>query len=266
MKIINIIKNLKSFDKYYRVNNIKLNIYTEQFGDGTLIFNYKDHKIKFKKYKDENNNIELYLKTIDKNDNCIVITIDNNSNVGYISSINSIFGKCLAQKELNNNGITYIKISIELLKKYKSEFKINKIMLSDDALFYYNKNTKINLSKLNFLQYNESYYGRFGFVPSNENDKRNYISNQKILLKLKTKKINLIKILENYKYDINNSLKNKLLNKFDKYKNKKLTYWFNKISRKLSLENCNLLSFLIDEIFFELKLYPISNIFYEMIL
>lgn len=254
---------MKCFDNYYRKNNIKINI-TEQIGGGTLKFKYKDEEIKFKKYIDKDNDIDIYLHTLDNKENCIVITIINNSKIGYIKTINSNFGKCLNGNKLDNNGITYIKICIELLKKYKNEFKINKIILSDDAEFYCDKITTIKLSNLIFLQYGDSFYGRFGFIPDKKSDRGNYKSNKKKLNKIKTKDLNLKILLDNYKNKINNDLIIKLNKKYIKYLNKNIKRWFNKISRILSKENCNLLFYLVEIIFIELKLYPIDNILYTM--
>lgn len=260
--ILNIVKNLRHFDRYYRINNLNLEI--KQNGGGNLKFKYKNNIINFKRYVDKYNNIEIFLKTIDKKSNCIVITIDKKNKVGYISSINSKFGDCLKNKSLDNNGITFLKISIKLLKKYQNEFEIDKIELSDDALFYCDIKTKINLSKLNFLQYGESYYGRFGFTPVKIIDIKGYNLNKKIINKIKTKDINLTKILNEYKKEINRNLLIKINKKYIKYSNKKLIIWFNKISRILSENNCDLLSYLVDNLFLELKLYPIDNIFYEI--
>jgi hypothetical protein len=47
-----------------------------------------------------------------------------------------------------------------------------------------------------------------------------------------------------------------------KYLDKKITKWFNKISRILSGKNCDLLAYLVRKLFVELKLYPIDNMLY----
>lgn len=254
---------MECFDNYYRTNNIKVNI-KKHTGGGNLKFKYKGQEIKLKKYIDDDNDIEIYLKTIDKQDNCIVITIMNKSKIAYIKKINSNFGKCLKGNLLDNNGTTYIKICIELLKKYKEDFKINKILLSDDAEFYCDKLTSIKLSNLSFLQHRESFYGRFGFVPEKIIDKEYYELNKKILKDIKTKDMNLNLLLNDYKRKnkLHKILINKINNLYIKYKDKKFHKWFNKISRILSNENCDLLAYLVRKLFVELKLYPIDNILY----
>lgn len=262
--ITQIIKKLENFDIFFRLNRINIKI-KQIGGDDNFKFRYKDKIIKFKKYIDKEKNIEIYLKTIDKKNNCLVITIDYNSKIGYIKTINSVFGECLKGNRITNNGATYIKISIALLKKYKNNFKINKIILSDDALFYCDKQTIINMSMLNFLQHGDSYYGRFGFIPFKNIDKEGYKLNQNKIIKIKTKKINIKKLLDNYTKSIEANLIIKLNKKYIKYKDKLFQKWFNKISKILSFENCDLLSYLVERIFlFELKFYPITNMLYEM--
>ena len=255
--MINIIIKL---DKFLIKKNIKIN----QKGGGNLIIEYKGENINFKKYKDDKNNIEIYLRTLDKKDNCIFITIDNNSKLAYINTINSSLGNCINSKIIDNKGSEYIKLSIKLLKKYKDVFKINKILLSDDSLFYCDVNTKINLTKLNFLQYNQSFYGRYGFNPVDKYDKNNYIYNQNKLNKIKTKNLNINKILLDYKYKVDSDLIIKINRKYIKYRGKKIYKWFNKISRIVSDRDCSLLRYLVDKIFIELKLYQVDNIFYEL--
>jgi hypothetical protein len=255
----NIIKQLQLFDLYYRRNHFTIKFKKEQIGGGLSII-YKDEKIKFEKYFDEKNNLEIFLKTIDEKDNCIVITINNNSNEAYIAIINSQFGECLKTKDFNN-GKNYIQIAIQLLEKYHSKLKINKIFLSDDSELFCN-GTSLSLSKLSFLQYGDSFYVRFGFLPKDNTKKLQYLKNKEKLKSIKTHEIDFLKIIKKYDYEIEKELLIKLSDKYVKYKYKNIKIWFNKISKILFSINCNLLNYLIEEVYLELKLYQLENILY----
>ena len=58
-------------------------------------------------------------------------------------------------------------ITIKFLKKYQEKFNINQIELTNNSYIACNyKDVKIWLVDLSLLQHNESFYEKFGFVPS----------------------------------------------------------------------------------------------------
>jgi hypothetical protein len=87
-------------------------------------------------------------------------------------------------------------ITIKFLKKYSEKFNIKYIELTDNSYIDCNhKDIKIWLADLSQLQYNDTFYGKFGFVPNKKIDYNNYKNNKKILKKLLTKEIDLKEII-----------------------------------------------------------------------
>ena len=87
-------------------------------------------------------------------------------------------------------------ITIKFLKKYSEKFNIKLIELTDNSYIDCNhKDIKIQLADLSLLQYNESFYGKFGFILNKKIDYNNYKNNKKILGKLLTKDVNLKEII-----------------------------------------------------------------------
>ncbi len=59
-----------------------------------------------------------------------------------------------------------ILVSIGFLKKYKNDFGINKITLTDNSMKYIdNCKDRITLSQYYFLTHGHTWYGSFGFRP-----------------------------------------------------------------------------------------------------
>lgn len=177
----------KQFGLFYRqINNLK---------GGGFNVEYKNNIIKFDKIIDEDR-ITLYLSTIDKKDNCIIIIIDKDTNTAYIEGItNNKYNNCFDTPVLNN-GKVIMEITIKMLKKYQDKLKIKSINLkligrnekiNDFSLHRINSfiqcsdKVKIWLANLSFLQYNETFYGRFGFIPIEEDIYIKYLENKEIL-------------------------------------------------------------------------------------
>lgn len=245
----------KTFGSFYKLYNIN------QTGGGFNII-YKKNNIKFDKIMDEGR-LSLFLsvidekksvdkkKSIDNKDNCIFIIIDEN--IAYIEGITSNkYTKCFDTPELNN-GKSLMEITIKMLKKYKDKLKINKIQLKDNS-FIQCDSTKICLADLSFLQYNETFYGKFGFIPFDEKINKKYLKNRAILQTKLVGNINLIKILNEYEEDIDDKIKDKMIHNYTKYKETNIVQWFYKFSRKYFNADCKLMDYLVDTIYKELKL------------
>ena len=140
-----------------------------------------------------------------------------------------------------------------MLKKYKDKLKINKIQLKDNS-FIQCDSTKICLADLSFLQYNETFYGKFGFSPFDEKINKKYLKNRAILQTKLVGNINLIKILNEYEEDIDDKIKDKMIHNYTKYKETNIVQWFYKFSRKYFNADCKLMDYLVDTIYKELKL------------
>jgi len=231
--------------KYYKTLNLfKKNLI--QKGGGYSI-DYMNNKIKFDLFK-EDEIIKIYLHK--KDEECIFVLIDKKKKKAYIEGIsNNKFSDCFDNTELNK-GFHFMEIIIKMLKKYKDKFNINIIQLKDNSFLYCNNKTKIWLSSLSFLQHNNTFYGRFGFMPIDKLDWHNYLENKKILLN--NPELDLNTIINNWTFSLKLEIKKNII----KYYNKKINFmdWFNKISHKYLLEECEFFNYLIDKIYKELKL------------
>ncbi len=249
-------------DTYKSLSEFKNNIKINMIG-GAFSIDYKSNHIKFKKLIDDKL-LKLYLSTPDENTNCISIIIDIYLGLAYIENVtNNKYANCFEQPELNN-GKAIMEITIKMLKKYKEKFNIKQIQLKDNSFITCDDRTSIVLSDLSFLQYNETFYSRFGFKPREETDYENYMKNKAILSISKVKKLKLDKILNNYSNTINLTLKQQLLEDYEAHLNYNIIQWFNDFSRSFMKKDCKLFKFIIDSIYMKLGLTKLNNIGYSM--
>ena len=244
----------KTFGSMYKLYNIK------QYGGGFNI-DYRNINIKYHKII-EDGRMNLYLSTLDKKDSCIFIIIDQD--IAYIQGITSNkYNTCFTQPELNN-GKNIMEVSIKMLKKYKSKLKIKYIELTDNSFIQCNETVKIWLANLSFLQYNDTFYGRFGFRPKDKEMYEKYLSNR-VILKIKlVNDIDLTDIIRKYNKSITVELKTKLLDSYNKYKEFNIVQWFNKVSRKYMKLDCNFFDYLINTIFQHFRLEKLKGELYRL--
>lgn len=219
---------------------------------GGFSIEYKDKKIKFDSMID-NDRINIFLTSLkDSREHCIMIIIDKSEKIAYIESIsNDKTNNCFDTPEFNK-GFAVMEMTIKMLKKYKDKLNIKVIQLKDNSFIYCNNKIQIWLSSLSFLQYGDTFYGRFEFLPENKDNIKLYTRNQVILKQTKTSQINLNKIIEDFKGKIKNEVS--IMKNYLKYKNVNIHKWFNKISHKYLLEDCDFFNHLINNIFRDLKL------------
>ncbi len=245
----------KQFGTMYRhiINNLK---------GGGFNIEYKDITIKFDKIVDEDR-ITLYLSTIDEKDNCIMIIIDKDTNTAYIEGItNNKYNNCFNTPELNN-GKTIMDVSIKMLKKYKDKLNIKTINLRDNSFFQCSDKVKIWLSDLSFLQYNDTFYGRLGFMPLDKDIYKKYLKNQAILELTLVKSINITKILNKYT-NINSILRDKIYHNYERHKDYNIVQWFNKFSKKYMVADCKFFNYVIEYIYNDLKLNTMKGESFEL--
>ena len=183
-----------------RDNNTKIKNFLNDkilFGGGKdLKIIYQDIKFKFTQINDE-----YYYILFSKDDlDCVSIIIDKERNVAEIHSIGN-FKSCLIDSN-TKVGSTLLKITIKIIKKYKTKFGINKIILTDNSLKKCGEKD-IKLSHMLILLTGQTWYGKYGFRPINvntyENDKilnKNYKKNQYIMNKITIKESNIIKFIK----------------------------------------------------------------------
>ena len=239
----------KLFGSFYKLYKLT------QYGGGFNII-YKNTPITFDKIIDEEI-LSLFLSVLDdkstssNTDNCIFIIIYDD--MAYIEGITSnMYTKCFDTPEFNN-GKSIMEITIKMLKKYKDKLKINQIQLKDNS-FILCDNTKLCLSDLSFLQYKETFYGKFGFRPLEESIYEKYFINRVILTTTIVGNIDLPKIIKKYNNSIDTIIKDKIIHNYTKYKDTNIVQWFSKFSRKYFNADCKLMNYLVDTIYKELKL------------
>lgn len=166
-----------------------------QIGDNTkLKLTYNDAEYIYEESMNKNYYI-LYSK--DEID-CIVVVIDKDKKIAEINSIGS-YTSCLDDVNINVHS-TLLKITFNMLKKYKDKFNINKILLTDNSLKKcHNKN--IILSIMLILLTGDTWYGKYGFRPSTQRLIKKYENNKKIMNTITLKDVDLIKYLLMTKLD-----------------------------------------------------------------
>lgn len=207
-------------------------------------FNYNGETYIF-----ENTEKDVYVLFSKDEQSCVVLMIvDNVATITSISADNSL--RC-THTIMNNQGSFLLILTLALISQIKDKFKLNKIELTDNSFIYCDKNN-IELADLSFLQYNDTWYGRQGFMPLKPTVIKEYINNQNILSRFLTKNLKLIDIFNNIKND--DIIKDKILKYYKVFANNLLIDWFNKISKKYMKNNCAFFDSLINEIFNQLNL------------
>ena len=209
-------------------------------------FNYDGQNYKF-----VNTEQDVYILFSDDEQNCVVLMIvDNIATITNISADNSL--RC-THTIMNNQGSFLLKLTLALISQIKDKFKLKYIELTDNSFIHCDKYNiaPIGVANLSFLQYNNTWYGRQGFLP-NKLYIEDYKNNQKILGRFLTKELNINKIFSEIKNE--DEIKNKILKYYKLYLNNLFIDWFNKISKKYMKDNCKFFHRFINEIFKELKL------------
>ena len=147
-----------------------------------------------------------------------------------------------------------MEITIKMLKKYQDKLKIKSIILKDNSFIQCSDKVKIWLSNLSFLQYNETFYGRFGFIPIEEDIYIKYLKNKEILKSKLVKSIDFKNIIENNKNNIDDRLKAKMIHNYERHMDNNIVEWFNNFSKKYMKADCTFFNYMIDYIYKELKL------------
>lgn len=262
--------NNKLLDIYKTFNNFydsKQNQFSKQIGGYSI--EYHNDKIKFDKVVDDDLTT-LYVSTLDKHSNCILILIYKDNNTAILQGISS--DKCFKNPEFNN-GKHLMTITIKFLKKYSEKFNIKYIELTDNSYIDCNhKDIKIWLADLSQLQYNDTFYGKFGFVPNKKIDYNNYKNNRNILKKLLTKEIDLKEIIVKSKdyslgkaytsfqdYELNKELLKIIHTSYQEYEDKLFIEWFLYISKILMKKNCHFFEYFIDKLYKVLQLSSLAH-------
>ena len=189
-----------------------------------------------------------------------MIIIDKVENIAYIEGVaNNKYNNYFSTPELNN-GKDIMIITIKMLQKYKDKLNIKTINLKDNSFIQCDDMRQVSLADLSFLQYNDTFYGRFGFIPIEKNKYKMYVKNQSILEETLVKSIDLVRIINEYTHKIDTIFKTKIIHNYNKYRDYNLIQWFHKFSRKYMKNDCKFFNYLISIIFIELKLTTMQGV------
>jgi hypothetical protein len=179
-----------------------------------------ENEIKFKEiYNDKKRKIILNTNIENKKYNCVIIVIDEKTNIATLDSVQVSETKCIDLDDfgLKTSGKFHLKVAIKMLKKYKDEFKINKIELEDIATVKCNEE-EFPLSSYLLLTKGYTFYGKEGFKYKNEKLNLLLDNYQKYVDKLKVKQVDFTKIL---KASSNSKLNNQIIKIFNDNMEKK---------------------------------------------
>lgn len=244
-------------------------------GDNHFYYMFKDYKFKIFYYSDK----DRYTFSIHNNDNeddstCLLLFIPMKENYVYVHTI-SVHEKCVS------NNISKTKIGTLLFQcmldfidnKLKNKFKLKYIQIKDNSQFYCKVTKKnINFSSLYMLSRGETWYGKYGFKPFDDNEltihKRNYKNykkNQKIVENTKIKDTNIGKYMKDAikeKPEINFGLTNDKIDKFmERFKNKSVRKFFYALT-KLYDQSCGLISEIYEDVMDDLGMTNLQGITY----
>ena len=170
-------------------------------GGSDLIITYKDLEYKYTQINDE----DYYILYSKDDFDCASVIIDRENKVGEIHGIGN-FKSCLSETN-TKVGSTLLKITIKMLKKYKDEFGINKIVLTDNSIKKCGRKDIILAHMLMLLNGN-TWYGSYGFRPIYINNYdynkiliKKYNDNQLIINKITIKEANILKYIKMTKND-----------------------------------------------------------------
>ena len=226
---------------------------------------YKKIVYNFDIYHDsESSHIQLY-RPQDKNDkishSCIHIIVDKKHGK---SEIHNLFydNGCLPSAELNDkSGSTLIKLALLVLDKIKNRYGINSIYLTDNSTKNC-RNKKIKLHKMLTLLTGTTWYGKYGFIPSDKLLRQKFIENKKIIDNTYLKDIVQLKdyIIKSYYKSKSSKNLDDLINNYEealKY-NVKLSFYLTYFMKNYD-SNCIIFYYFYEKLFDDLKLTTMEN-------
>lgn len=155
-----------------------------------LTYNNKQFKFKFSK---SNNAVSIVNK--DNKEICLMIMFDKERKEANIQNV-SMHPACSVPKTISGKEI--MMVAMKFLKKYRKEFNVDIITLTDNSMKNIDGCDRLPLSNYYMILHGETWYGSFGFVPY-ENIK-NVVDKNKLKVYLREQKMVKKATVENY-YD-----------------------------------------------------------------
>jgi len=260
------------FQKHFNLEKRSLTYFKDainQDGGGHKIkLVYNNEEFSFRNIMDE-----IYiLRSKNSSEDCITLNIDKKNKVVNINNISAVGGILCFKQITPKKGTLLLELAIKFAKKLKKEkyYDVNKIFLTDNSSLYCTNNKySIPLSNIKLIISGETFYSSHGFLPISEKDRIMFNNNKKILKNLLIKDVDLEKYINNFIEEYKNVYSLKSLNSIINFiKNNRKMYlgsFFEIISNKESFnENCQLVDYLINQIFDDLKIKSMYNMKYEM--
>lgn len=212
-------------------------------------------KEKIHKFKDNHKIYSLRVATIEydgfirilvlskSEKECVTVLIDKTSDEAILHNMSYYKDCALEGLKRPGGGTVLLRFIYKYIISIKNKYGITKIVLQDNSFLYCNRcSTTTKLARLKMLTHGYTWYSKYGFKPYDPLKKsldrkllKAYEINKKTILKLKTTKLDIIKITnkvqrkEKTKYDLNKikeMMKNypimglflrRLSNEYDKY-------------------------------------------------
>jgi hypothetical protein len=188
------------------INNFSLkSLYAMKGGGNELKVSYNDFIYEFEKSNLDDDHYILY--SLDGKENeCISLIISVKDNLVELHGIGNYTHCLYSPSKLYDTNINIgshlLKITLKMIKKYRSKLNINKIILKDNSIKNCGTN-KIKLTKMLILLTGHTWYGKYGFRPRDEItfkiDKyknKHYENNIKIMDTLTISDIDLVKYIK----------------------------------------------------------------------
>lgn len=227
--------------------------------------NYNEEIYYYERADFDKNN--FVLKSPNEKDNCVLISIISNRKIAQIENINGDYENCVTFST-EKTGTFLLNLTLIFLKKYKNEFGIEWIIISDHSKKKCG-NKFFKLIKLSLLTDGNTWYGKYGFLPVNDlkelkydkNGLKKYYYNKTIMNTKKLKDIKFDKyfIKIGKKFPEINSFIDTLLNNINSFPDKLIKDYLKEFM--INYDNCKYIYIIYEELFDELGLQELPTLF-----
>jgi hypothetical protein len=263
MKINQILNLIYHYDEFYKETGLKFNNF-KQFG-GSIKLEYNNEIFEF-----EYNDHLYFYRTLDGENDCITIGIDKDNNTISINNITADDNFVCFKNIKEKKGTHLLLLAIKFAKKIKQKKypNIKRIILTDNSKLHCSdqKNRSVVFSDLRQIISGDTFYGKHGFIPIDNDDKYNYNKNKKILSKMLLKDFDFEKYITKF-IEINKNIKkssmNNIIDFINENKEIKVGEFIDILSKKFN-NNCNFIDFIMNKIYKHNNLKSMVNVKYEM--
>ena len=171
-----------------------------------ITYDFEGKKFKIYEVEEPGGRYELSVHRNDDLSNpeyCLYIKISPDDRTAVLQNV-SYYSNCVSTGlEHPGGGGVLLRLAIEYLTKFKTDYQIDRIVLQDNSFFKCNKmKENIFLPILHTLLYGNTWYGKYGFKPYDQQNKKvdermyeKYKNNYRIVTKTKIKDTRLYESL-----------------------------------------------------------------------